>query len=187
VIAGIIPLWAAVFIAFTNMRVLKDDTPIIITEPAPTVTPTTMQQPQQQNTLDLEILEEPPPKAAKEEKKSLFGGLLGRFKKDKPDELSVEEEIVFSDSAAGEQGVSFGIPKGLKRLWGVSLVLVFVACLAYGSDIALGYIFKEYRWVIGTTNPWGNQLDTASVATAAIAGVSVMVSTLKTGIHLIRN
>ena len=182
IVAGLIPLWAALFIVFSNMRVLKDDTPVMIPEPIQTMP----QQPQPQQSLELEILEETPKEKAPEEKKSLFGGLIGRFKKEEQDELSLEEEIAFVEPDT-EQGVSLGIPKGLKRIWGVSLILVFIACLAYGSDVALAYIFKEYRWVIGTTNPWSSQLDNASVATAAIAGLAVMVSTLKTGIHLLRN
>lgn len=182
IVAGLIPLWAALFIVFSNMRVLKDDPPVMMTKPEPI----TMQQTQPQNTLELELAEETPIVAEKEEKKSLFGGLLGRFKKEDQNELSLEEEITFVEPET-EIGTSLGIPKGLKRIWGVSLVLVFIACMAYGSDIALAYIFKEYRWVIGTTNPWSSQLDTASVATAAIAGVAVMFSTLKTGIHLLRS
>ncbi|MCW4011940.1 MAG: hypothetical protein NWF07_03000 [Candidatus Bathyarchaeota archaeon] len=182
IVAGLIPLWAALFIVFSNMRVLKDDTPVIM----PEAEPMTLQPVQPQNTLELELAEETPNKPIPEEKKSLFAGLLGRFKKEEKDELTLEEEIVFAEPDI-ENGGSFSIPKGLKRIWGVSLILVFIACLAYGSDIALAYIFKEYRWVIGTTNPWSSQLDTASIATAAIAGVAVMFSTLKTGIHLIRN
>jgi hypothetical protein len=182
IVAGLIPLWAALFIVFSNMRVLKDDPPVMMTKPEPIA----MQQTQPKNALELELAEEIPQKPSGEEKKSLFRGLLGRFKKEEKDELSLEEEITFREPET-EMGVSLGIPKGLKRIWGISLVLVFIACMAYGSEIALAYIFKEYRWVIGTTNPWSSQLDTASVATAAIAGVAVMISTLKTGIHLLRN
>ena len=83
--------------------------------------------------------------------------------------------------------VSLGLPKGIKRLWGVTFVLIFLACLVYGSDKALVYIFKEYRWVIGTTNPWTAQLEFASASTSAIAGLSAMLATLRTGIYLLRN
>ncbi len=184
VIAGLVPLWAALFIVFTNMRVLKDDTTLTPIEQAPV-----LQQPQiqlqPQTPLELELAEESAKEKPKvEEKKSLFGGLFGRFKKE--EEAKTEGEIDFTESA-GEPSVSFGIPKGLKRIWGVALLLVFVACLAYGSDKALAYLFKEYRWVIGTTNPWTRQLQTASVATSAIAGVAMMFATLKTSIHLLRN
>lgn len=182
IVAGLIPLWVALFIVFSNMRVLKEEAPVMIPEPVQAMP----LQPQPQQSIELEIPEETPKETATREKKSLFGSLLGRFKKNEQDELSLEEEIAFAEKET-EEGVSFGIPKGLKRIWGASLILVFIACMAYGSDVALAYIFKEYRWVIGTTNPWSSQLDTASVATAAIAGVAVMFSTLKTGIHLLRN
>ena len=185
VIAGLVPLWAALFIVFSNMRVLKDDTMLTpLAEPAPI-----LQQPQPQiqlqTPLELELAEEEivKVKPQTEEKKGLFGGLFGRLKKE---ETQTTEEIDFKEPTA-ESSVSFGIPKGLKRVWGVAMILVFVACLAYGGDKALAYMFKEYRWVIGTTNPWTSQLQTASVATSAVAGIAVMFATLKTGIHLLRN
>jgi len=77
IVAGLIPLWAALFIVFSNMRVLKDETPVMIPETIQTMP----QKPQPQQSLELEILEEPPKEQAPEDKKSLFGGLFGRFKK----------------------------------------------------------------------------------------------------------
>jgi hypothetical protein len=183
VIAGLIPLWAALFIIFTNMRVLKDDAPLMEPEP---VQPIMQQEAQPQSSLELELAEEPRKEDA-EEKKSLFAGLFDRFKKKDSDEQQLEEEINFVEPSSEESSLSLGIPRGLRRLWGAALILVFVACLVYGSQQTLSYLFKEYRWVIGTTNPWTSQLEMASVATKAIAGIAVMFATLKTGLHLIKN
>lgn len=181
VVAGLVPLWAALFIVFTNMRVLKDEAPLMEPEPVKPL----MQQPKPQSSLELELAEEPK-SVESEEKKSLFTGLFDRFKKKDSEKEPHEEEINFTELAS-EEGVSLGIPKGLRRIWGAALILVFVAGLVYGSQQTLAYLFKEYRWVIGTTNPWTSQLEMASVATTAIAGVAVMFATLKTGLHLIKN
>jgi hypothetical protein len=59
--------------------------------------------------------------------------------------------------------------------------------IAYSSERALDYAFKEYRWVIGTSNPWTSQLAFNTMATTSIAALGVMVATLRTGIYLIRN
>ncbi|MBE0633655.1 hypothetical protein IH574_03715 [Candidatus Bathyarchaeota archaeon] len=169
VFAGLLPLWAALFIVFTNMRVLKEEDPLI--EPVPF---------RAEKPMELEFTDE-----KTSEPKSLFKGLLNRLKKEKSDKP--EEEIDFTEPRNNDQPVSLGLPKGIKRLWGVTFVLIFLACLVYGSDKALVYIFKEYRWVIGTTNPWTAQLEFASVSTSAIAGLSAMLATLRTGIYLLRN
>ena len=178
IIAGLIPLWAAIFITFTNMRELSDDgeeTPV----PAPGTKKTILE-------LDLSDKDEPA-----EEKKGLFGGILGRFRK-KEEEGTEEGDPDFNAGAPipAEQPIvhaSIGFPKGIKRLWGAAMILVFLACLAYSSERALEYAFKEYRWVIGTANPWTSQLEFNTMATSALAAVGVMVATVRTGIHLLRN
>ncbi|MFA9437687.1 MAG: hypothetical protein ACEROO_11345 [Candidatus Bathyarchaeota archaeon] len=70
---------------------------------------------------------------------------------------------------------------------GAAMVLVFLTCPAYSSEKALDYAFKEYRWVIGTANPWMSQLAFNTMATSALAAVGVMVATVRTGIHLLRS
>ena len=159
VLAGLLPLWAALFIVFSNMRVLRDDEQSL--EPAPV-------RKEKPSELDLSIVNE-----EDDEPKSLFKGLLKRFKKEKNPN---EAEIDFTEPKKEEETASLGLPRGIKRLWGITFVLVFVACLAYGLDRGLEYVFREYRWVIGTTNPWTGQLQSAYVFTSAIAGVSVMLS-----------
>ncbi len=82
---------------------------------------------------------------------------------------------------------SIGFPKGIKRLLGAAMVLVFLACLDYSSEKALDYAFMEYRWVIGTANPWTSQLAFNTMATSALAAVGIIVATVRTGIHLLRS
>ncbi len=172
VIAGLIPLWAALFIIFTNMRVLKDDDPFSV----PSVI-------QPEKPVELgpaeDRLEEP------KESKSIFKGLMNRFRKKDSEESNLETEINFTESL-GDEEVSLGIPKNLKRLWGATFVLIFLACLVYGSERALNYVFKEYRWVIGTTNPWTGQLKLASVSASTLATIATMISTLRTGLYLLK-
>ena len=171
VIAGLIPLWAALFIIFTNMRTLKDDVPLSVPSAVQLEKPVEV-------SLTEESLDE------SKESKSIFKGLLDRFRKKTP-EPSLEAEVNFTESL-GDEGVSLGIPKSLKRFWGVTFVLIVIACLAYGSERGLNYVFKEYRWVIGTTNPWTSQLKLASVSTSTIATIAAMISTLRTGLYLLK-
>ena len=171
VFAGLLPLWAALFIVFSNMKVLREDETVLEAPQINTVKPVELDIP-------LETVE-----PEEEKPKSLFKGLLSRFKRDKD---PVEEEIDFSESKNEDETGSFGLPRGIKRLWGVTFVLIFVACMAYGFDRGLEYVFREYRWVIGTTNPWTAQMQFANVLTSAIAGVSVMIATLRTGIFLLK-
>jgi len=154
------------------MRVLKEDDPV---PEAAAVNPVAVKP------VELEI---PLETNEKEEPKSLFKGLLGKFKKEKD---SLEAEIDFTEPKKEEETAGIGLPKGIKRLWGVTFVLIFVACMAFGLDRGLEYVFREYRWVIGTTNPWTAQLKSANVWTSAVAGVSVMFSTLRTGLFLLKN
>ncbi len=176
VFAGLLPLWAAIFIVFSNMRVLKDDPTLM--EPAPVQVEKPVQ--------NIVIEEKPKEPEEKEEQKSIFSGLLGRFRRGNSDEPKLEEEINFTEPSSSEAGASLGIPRWLKRLWGATFVLIFIACLAYGSEKGLDYLFKEYRWVIGTTNPWTSQLRFASMATLTIAGIATMISTLRTGLFLLK-
>jgi hypothetical protein len=176
VIAGLIPLWAALFIVFTNMKTLNPDQESIQPVSAPLSIPQTTE-----TELDLEENSED----FKEE--SLFTGLLGRFRKnDTPAEES-DIEADFIEEQPETSSFSSGIPKEMKQVWGATLILVFLAGLAYGFDVSLDYIFREYRWTIGMTNPWTVQLRQASVTTSIFAGIAMMLATLKTGIYLIRN
>jgi hypothetical protein len=172
VIAGLIPLWAALFIIFTNMRALKDDDPFSV----PSVV-------QLEKPVELRLVEESLDES--KESKSIFKGLFERFRKKDSEESSLEAEINFTESL-GDEGVSLGIPKSLKRFWGATFVLIVIACLAYGSERGLNYVFKEYRWVIGTTNPWTSQLKLASVSASTIATIATMISTLRTGLYLLK-
>ena len=171
IIAGLIPLWAALFIIFTNMRTLKDDDPFSGAASIQLETPV--------EELTQEEFVDP------EEPKSIFKGLLDRFRKKDP-ESNLEAEINFTEQNLDENEGFLGIPRSLKRLWGATFVLIFLACLAYGSERALNYVFKEYRWVIGTTNPWTSQLKLASVSTSTIATIATMISTLRTGLYLLK-
>jgi len=171
VIAGLIPLWAALFIIFTNMRALKEDAPFTESSPVQLEKPV--------EELTQEEFEDP------KESKSIFKGLLDRFRKKDSEESSLKAEINFTESL-GDEEVSLGIPKSLKRFWGATFVLIVIACLAYGSERALNYVFKEYRWVIGTTNPWTSQLKLASVSASTIATIATMISTLRTGLYLLK-
>lgn len=174
VIAGILPLWAALFIVFTNMRVLKDETSSNNNGPV-----------EKEKSSDVELIDAP---EEKKESESIFSGLLGGIKKDEDKRKKDEggDELEFKEDPLMVEKPSLGLPKGLKRLWGIAFLLIFLASLAYGAENGLAYLFKEYRWVIGTTNPWTSQLRAASVYSAAAAGVSVMLATLRTGIYLIR-
>ena len=173
IIVGLLPLWAALFIIFTNMRVLKDDQPLNETAPVQ------LEQPVRLELTANQVTE-------REEPKSFFKGLLGRFKGEKTDEPRIETEIDFSEPNSDAENGSLGFPKSIRRIWGVTFVLIFIACLVFGLDRALAYIFKAYRWEIGTPNPWTSQLEFASVSTSAIAGIATMVSTLKTGVYLLK-
>ena len=171
IIAGLVPLWGALFIAFTNMKVVSDDE--ILAE---------LQVPKTETILELDLTEE---------KTGLFSGIIGKLKK-KEDPAQPTEEIEFNDTPRVETPSitsvsSIGLPKGIRKLWGAALILLFLACLAYSSERALDYAFKEYRWVIGTSNPWTTQLAFNTMATTLIAALGVMVATLRTGIYLIRN
>ena len=177
IIAGLIPLWVALFIAFSNMKTL--DTDEILLE---------MREPKKETILELDLTEEKP----KEEAPSpgLFSGLLGRFQKEEENDGQNDEAELKEDPLADvepEITKGIGLPKGIKRLWGAAMVLIFLAILAYGSERVLDYAFKEYRWVIGTTNPWTSQLEFNKMATTILAALGVMAATLKTGIYLIRN
>ena len=149
------------------MRTLNED------DPFPESLPKTQEKPVEE--LTQEEFEDP------KESKNIFSGLLDRFKK--KDEPKLEEgNFTMTDL---EEGGSL-IPKSLKRIWGVTFVLIFLACLAYCSERALNYVFKEYRWVIGTTNPWTSQLKMASAATTTIATLATIISTLRTGLYLLK-
>ena len=169
VIAGLIPLWAALFIIFTNMRALKDDAPFTGSSPVQLEKPV--------EELTQEEFEDP------KESKSIFKGLLERFKK-KDQASGLEANENFTEQSLEEEGSL--IPKSLRRIWGATFVLIVIACLAYGSERALNYVFKEYRWVIGTTNPWTSQLKLASVSASTIATIATMISTLRTGLYLLK-
>ena len=67
IIAGLVPLWGALFIAFTNMKVLSDDE--VLAE---------LQVPKTETILELDLTEE---KQVVEEKTGLFSGIMGKFKK----------------------------------------------------------------------------------------------------------
>ena len=175
VFAGLLPLWTAIFIIFSNMRVLKDD-PELMEPPAA----------QAEKPIQDKIIEEKPMEPEEKEEKSIFSGLLDRLRRGKPEENKHEEEINFTEPSSLEEGVSMGFPRWLNRLWGVTFVLIFIACLAYGAEKGLDYLFREYRWVIGTTNPWTSQLRLVSVATLMIAGIATMISTLRTGLFLLK-
>ena len=169
VIAGLIPLWAALFIIFTNMRALKDDAPFTESSPVQLEKPV--------EELTQEEFEDP------KESKSIFKGLLDRFRK-KDQESGLEADVNFTEQSLEEEGSL--VPKSLRRIWGVTFVLIFLACLAYGSERGLNYVFKEYRWVIGTTNPWTSQLKLVSVSATTIATIATMISTLRTGLYLLK-
>ena len=169
VIAGLIPLWAALFILFTHMRALKDDAPFTGASPAQLEKPV--------EELTPEEFEDP------KEPKSIFKGLLERFRKKDP-ESGLESNENFTEQSLEEEGSL--IPKSLKRIWGATFVLIFLACLAYGSERGLNYVFKEYRWVIGITNPWTSQLRLLSASASTIATIATMVSTLRTGLYLLQ-
>ena len=168
VIAGLVPLWAALFIIFTNMRALKDDAPYTESLPVQFEKPV--------EELTQEEFEDP------KEPKSIFKGLLDRFRK--KDESGLEPNVNFTEQGLEEEGSL--IPKSLKRIWGATFVLIFLACLAYGSERGLNFVFKEYRWVIGTTNPWTSQLRFVSASASTIATIATMISTLRTGLYLLK-
>ena len=169
VIAGLIPLWAALFIIFTNMRALKDD------DPFSESLPLELEKPVEE--LTQAEFEDP------KEPKSIFKGLIDRFRK-KDAESNLETEVNLTEESLEEE--SSLVPKSLRRIWGATFVLIFLACLAYGSERALNFVFKEYRWVIGTTNPWTSQLKMASISTSTIATLATMISTLRTGLYLLK-
>ncbi len=162
VIAGLIPLWAAIFVTFSNMKKLKNEestTPLI-----------------QETLPEAETMEEP-----------VFSDLP-----EEPEEKDpFQDEVVFSEDLETpqpqESPVDFGLPKSIRRFWGAAFVLVFLACLAFSSEKILGYAFREYRWVIGMENPWIDQLAFNTMTTSGIAVVGSMVATLRTGIYLLRN
>ena len=173
IIAGLVPLWGALFIAFTNMKVLSDDE--VLAE---------LQVPKTETILELDLTEEKP---GIEEKTGLFSGIMGKLKK-KEDQVQPQEEPGFTNDPVVKPSVAsvstLGLPKGIKKIWGAAMILLF---LAYSSERALDFAFKEYRWVIGTSNPWTSQLAFNTMATTSIAALGVMVATLRTGIYLIRN
>ncbi len=176
IIAGLLPLWGALFIAFSNMKTLNDEEALLA-----------VQVPKTETLLELDLTEVNP----EEKKVGLFEGILGRFKKEEKTE-EPKEELGFNEAhLVKEQPVvavsSIGLPKGIKKLWGAAMILLFLACLAYCSERALDYAFREYRWVIGTTNPWTSQLAFNTMATTILAALGVMTATLRTGIYLIRN
>lgn len=146
-----------------------------------------VQVPKTETLLELDLTEVKP----EEEKTGLFEGILGRFKKEEKPEEPKEELGLNKTPPVKEQPVvsvnSIGLPKGIKKLWGAAMILLFLACLAYCSERALDYAFREYRWVIGTTNPWTSQLAFNTMATTILAALGVMTATLRTGIYLIRN
>lgn len=171
VIAGLIPLWAALFIVFTNMRALKEDDPFSVDSSVHMDNPVEIE-------LTQESFEDP------KEPKSIFKGLIDRFKK--KDEPKLESEVKFTEQSLDEEG-TLGVPNSLRRIWGATFVLIFLACLVYGLERTLSYVFKEYRWVIGITNPWTNQLKMASMSATTIASIATMISILRTGLHLLKN
>ena len=179
IIAGLIPLWAGIFIAFSNMKVLNNDEIDFI--------PIELRK---ETVLELDLTEDPPTEET--EKKGLFNGIMEKFKKNEEKPEEPQEELGFNDEPVVEippvvsaQGI--GLPKGIKKLWGAAMILIFLACLAYSSERALDYAFKEYRWVIGTSNPWTSQLAFNTMATTSVAALGVMAATVRTGIYLIRN
>lgn len=179
IIAGLIPLWAGLFIAFSNMKVLNSDE-IDFMQP----------EPRKETILELDLTDEPKPEEP--EKKGLFEGIMGKLKKKEEKPIDPQEELGFNDDQVIESTPvvsvsSIGLPKGIKKLWGAAMILIFLACLAYSSERALDYAFKEYRWVIGTSNPWTSQLAFNTMATTSAAALGVMAATLRTGIYLIRN
>lgn len=164
--------------AFTNMKVLNADELDYPEAPQ-----------RAQPVQELDLTDEPVVKPV-EEPKGLVQKLLGRFRKnDEPeeqtDELEFSEDQIPVDQPVVAAGI--GLPEGIRKLWGAALILVFFACLAYSSERALDYAFKEYRWVIGTANPWTNQLAANTMVTTAVASLGLMAATLRTGIYLIRN
>ena len=177
IIAGLLPLWGALFIAFSNMKNLNDDE--ILAD---------LQEPKTETLLELDLTEEKP---VTEEKEGLFSGIMDKFKKNEEPE-PIQDELGFNDPPkVTEQPVvqvsGIGLPKGIRKLWGAAMILLFLACLAYSSERALDYIFREYRWVIGTSNPWTSQLEFNTMATTVLAALGVMAATLRTGVHLVRN
>ena len=139
IIAGLLPLWGAMFIAFSNMKPLSDEEVL-----------NALKEPNKETILELDLTEERP---VGEEKAGLFSGILGKLNnKEEPEQTPVEPR--FEDPPRVEEQTitsisSIGLPKGIRKLWGAAMILLFLACLAYCSERALDYAFKEYRGKLG--------------------------------------
>jgi len=84
------------------------------------------------------------------------------------------------------EGVGEGLPKGLRRLWGLALLLCFLTGFLYGSNRLLAFLFKEYRWVIGTTYTWGDEVGQAVRASSALSLLACLAAALRTGVYFLK-
>ena len=73
-----------------------------------------------------------------------------------------------------------------KTMWGVTLLVLAGACLMNGLYLALDYIFKEYRTVLGMRLPMAGALQAASSLSLVVLGLCVVASAAKTGLKLLR-
>jgi hypothetical protein len=73
-----------------------------------------------------------------------------------------------------------------KTMWGVTLLVLAGACLMNGLYLALDYVFREYRTVLGMRLPMAGALQAASSLSLVVLGLCVMASAAKTGLKLFR-
>ena len=114
IIAGLLPLWGALFIAFSNMKPLSDEEVL-----------NALKEPNKETILELDLTEERP---VGEEKAGLFSGILGKLNKNEDSEQAPVEPGFDDPPRIEEQTItsisSIGPPKGIRKLWGAAMILL---------------------------------------------------------------
>jgi hypothetical protein len=73
-----------------------------------------------------------------------------------------------------------------RKMWGATFIALAGACAVNGIYLALDYVFREYRTVLGMKMPMAGTLQAASGMSLLILGTLVIVSSAKTGLKLLK-
>ena len=186
ILGGLIPLWTALMIIYVN-RSAGAQRPVKPVEAAP------------DEDYDYEPAQEKP---ARKGRLNILRGLgLGRLRnlraklpaeKKQADDAPAEDQAPVEEAPQDQPELKPGsADAGLdlsdeRRMWGATFIALAGACAVNGIYLALDYVFREYRTVLGMRLPMAGTLQAASGMSLLILGTLVIVSSAKTGLKLLK-
>jgi hypothetical protein len=187
-VGGLIPLWTVIMIVYMNRSTSRPRPPRPVeAEPDYDV--------------DYEPAEEEPKVSRMPKLRKVNLGLLRNigsklpFRKKRkaqrqaaePEETSTPMEDAAPKPQMAQTLPALSLDLGTeKTMWGVTLLVLAGACLMNGLYLALDYVFREYRTVLGMRLPMAGALQAASSLSLVVLGLCVVASAAKTGLKLLR-